>query len=340
MKAKPIVLFTLLFVLMQVLPSCTKEKDKAPKKIGLVAGPGGIQDKGFNQQAFESLVAASKVENIEYEVKESSSSSQIAGNIAYFTGKGVDMIIALGYDAADATKQAALANPGIKFLLIDYAMADLPSNMLAVSYQVDQASFPCGFLAAYWASVKDTIAPSVGYVAGPAIPAINQFTRSFEAGVQYYNTQHGKNVTVTGANAQVFNDTVIGAHLADSLLQLGVEVIFACAGKTGNGALYKVKESGKAAIGVDTDQYLTIPQVGNILLSSCLKKVDKAVYDELVSFNNNTFTGGQTIIYNLGNQGVDMAGYHDYESLVPDNIKNEIIDIKYKISQGTLNTGW
>ena len=37
-------------------------------------------------------------------------------------------------------------------------------------------------------------------------------------------------------------------------------LIFGCGGKTGNGAVTAAAQAGKYAIGVDTDQYLTLPE--------------------------------------------------------------------------------
>lgn len=333
-------LVPMVLIAIMLVVSCKKDERPAPIKVGLVTGFGNINDRGFNQQAYEGLLAAAGEVNLEWEVKEISSVSDIENNIAYFAGKNFDVIITLTYDAAQPTLDAAYLYPEIKFLLLDYSFASLPANMACITYEVDQASFPCGFLAASWAQKVNPSAAKVGYVAGPDTPPIQQFTKSFRAGVEYFKQRYGLNVSVLGANANSFNDTIQGAHLADSLMQLGAEVIFACAGKSGNGALYQAKNAGKVAIGVDVDQYLTIPEVGNILLTSCMKKMGDGIIQEIVSISKGEFHGGQTIISNLENNGVDLAPYHDFQNLIPDSTKTAILEIKQGIISGTIATGW
>lgn len=340
MKVQTVFLIISLCIITIFNTACVKDVKYKDIKVGLVTGTGLLNDKGFNQQTYEGLLAAAKVVEMELEVSESVTNEQIALNIENFIKKGMDVIITLGFDAAQSTLAAAISNPSIKFLLFDYSMADLPKNMACISFQVDEASFPCGFLAAYWATVKNPSKPAVGYVAGPEMPTIRQFTTSFVSGVNYFNLKYGLSVSVSGANSKSFADLQEGSRIADSLIRLGAEVIFACAGSTGNGALNKVKEANKTAIGVDTDQYLSIPQVGSTLLTSCMKRLDEAVYSEIILIAEGTFHGGKTLIYNLKSKGVDLAPYHDFEQLIPSSIKQEVLDIKQGIILGTIDTGW
>ena len=148
------------------------------------------------------------------------------------------------------------------------------------------------------------------------------------------------NVEALGAHAGNFDDTLQGAHLADSLIQSGADLIFACAGKTGNGALYQAKISGKQGIGVDTDQYLTIPEVGDILLTSCMKRLDISIHDEIIAISQNQFHGGTSITTNLTSNGVQLAPFHDFENQIPDSIKTVLGEIRQGIINGTVNTGW
>ncbi len=332
-----------LTLVFMMVTSCKKDEEETPalKRVGLVSGIGSLDDKGFNQMAYQGLLnAAAHVELESYAVKVSGSASDIEQNIQAFINEGMDLIIALGYDAANPIKAAALAHPDIQFLLIDYALDAIPANLSCVDFQVDQASFPCGFLAAWRAWQVDPMQPKVCWVGGPKIPTIDQFTQSYQSGVQFFNTLYAKNVMVSGANAGSFTDTLLGSHLADSLMLTGAEVIFACAGKTGNGALYKVKEAGRTAIGVDTDQYLTIPQVGNVLLTSCMKQLDKAVYAEIIAFTGGNYSSGVKRTYDLTNSGVGLAPFHEFENIVPDSIRTALTVIETGISSGLIPTGW
>ncbi len=337
-----LILKSMVILLTISLISCKKEKEPetASMKIGLVTGLGRLLDKGFNEQAYLAVQEAAYNVHGTWEVKESFTLTDIENNIRYFTENGFDIIITLSYDAVEATLAAASENPQTMFLMLDHSPGTIPSNVSCIVFAVDQASFPCGFLAASRAFQQNGAAAKVGYVAGPKIPPIDQFTASFTAGVHYFNSLYGKNVEISGVNAPVFTDTILGGHLADSLIQAGAEVIFACAGITGNGALSQVKIRGKSAIGVDTDQYLTIPGVGSILLTSCMKNLRSGILNSIQSFYNGQFQGGKTLTSTLAEKGVDLAPYHDFDSQIPDSIKTAVDEIKNLIINGQLSTGW
>ena len=143
-----------------------------------------------------------------------------------------------------------------------------------------------------------------------------------------------------GCYASSFGDTLEGARLADSLLKLNAYPIFAFAGKTGNGALYKVKEAGRWAIGVDVDQYNSIPAVGSVLLTSCMKELGVVTYAILTDYTLGKFAGGTVIHGNLANYGVGLAPFHEYELFIPDSINRTINTIENWIIAGTIKTGW
>lgn len=326
-----------------VFSSCLKTPDDVPApllKIGLVSGVGGFSDRGFNQNILDGFQRAEKDFPIFCQTRESASAEEISTNINDFVSAGFDLIITAGFDAADATVKAAKANPGTDFLILDYTMTSPPFNLLCAVFDVDQGSFPCGFLAAYWAYKSHDSNPVAGFVAGPEIPEIRQFSVSYIHGVAYFNELYKKNVGTLGYYATSFSDTLQGAKLADSLIQQQTDVIFAFAGKTGNGALYKAREAGIQAIGVDVDQYLSIPQVGPVLLTSCMKGLDVLVYNVIGGYSNLIFTGGSVVHGNLGNGGVGLAPFHDYVAMIPDTIKTALDHIETGIKNGTIHTGW
>jgi basic membrane protein A len=104
--------------------------------------------------------------------------------------------------------------------------------------------------------------------------------------------------------------------------------------------LYKTRDAGKAGIGVDTDQHETIPQVGSSLITSCMKHLDESIISEMTAISQGKFHGGQTTTSNLLNNGVDLAPYHEFDTLLPDSIKQAVITIKQGIISGAIKTGW
>jgi basic membrane protein A len=329
-------------LLSLTISSCKKHNDNnvVVPKVGLVSGVGGFSDAGFNQSIYSGFIHATKTLPLHCEARESFSTADISSNINYFVNNGFSLVITVGYQAAQFTQDAAKAHPGIGFSILDYSYDTIRPNVECVVFDVDQGSFPCGFLAAWWSNSHNPMTPKVGFVGGPDIPGIRQFSVSYTKGVEYFNTKYNKNVQTLGCYATSFGDTLEGARLADSLLKLNVNTIFAFAGQTGNGALYKVKEAGRWAIGVDVDQYNSIPAVGSVLLTSCMKQLGVVTYAILTDYTLGAFAGGNVIHGNLANNGVGLAPFHEYELFIPDSINRAINTIENGIIAGTIKTGW
>jgi basic membrane protein A len=330
----------LLLVLQLCFHTSCKKEEKKVFKIGLISGLGGFNDNSFNESALTGFTRARQDFPIITETRESYTLDEINSNIRYFGDNGYDLVITMGYNFGEAVLSASKTYPETDFLITDYLYTEIPSNVICATYSIDQASFPAGVLAAYWAWLKDPVKPVAGFVAGPDSAVMNPFSIAYINGIEYFNTQFSKNVGHTGYYATAYTDPEQGALLADDLIRnKSVDVIYPFAGGTGNGSLLKAKELGKWAIGVDVDQYYSLPGVKEILLTSCLKKIDNTVYDVISRYINNEFPGGSALNYTLLNDGVGLAPYHDYDSLVPDSIKTFIDKVIQDIKAGTLPTG-
>jgi len=145
---------------------------------------------------------------------------------------------------------------------------------------------------------------------------------------------------VQGEYAGTFEDPQKGRALAERLIADGVTVIFAAAGKTGAGTLAAVKEKGKWGIGVDTDQYFTLPDVKDCLLTSCLKKMDNAVYALVQDVLTGRFRGGGVMTGSLANGQVGLAPYHSLKKQIPERTKQDLFDLQQDIKGNRLTTGW
>ncbi len=332
-------------IILSLLASCSR-KDPGeppqipPPKVGLISGVGGFNDRGFNQLALDGLERIALDHNLQTAHLESRDTSDFGPNIDSLVYSGYNLIILLGYEAAYAVKRAAILHPEVNFVLLDYSETVIPSNLVYVVFRVDESAFLCGFIAAYWAWLKDPVDPVAGWIGGMDIPVIQQFRTGYEGGVRYFCDRYGKTVGTAGYFTGTFDDTLQGARLADSLILHGADVIFPFAGKSGNGALYKVKENGKWGIGVDFDQYVSIPEVSGILLTSCLKKMDNCVYNIINHVEVDGFTGKRVYYGDLTTVDVEIAPFHDYDALIPDSIKTEVNAIRASIKNGTIHTGW
>jgi len=310
-------------------------------KVGMVSDVGGIDDASFNQNTWKGLQDAQEQLGVEAKFLESQAQADYENNITEFAEQGYDMIITVGFLLGDATYKMAKQYPDVKFAIVDFPSGgEETPNLQGILFNVDEASFPVGYVAAAMADQLDPDDPMVAYIGGMQIPPVEQFIVAYEAGVKYYNEKYGKGVKFTGVYVGDFEAPDQGKLQANSLIDEGADIIMGVGGKTGNGGIAAAKERGKWGVGVDVDQYYTLPNEKDILVTSTMKRFDKAMFTVIKSAVEGTFEGGTNYIATMENEGVGMAPFHDFEDKVPEDIKANLEQIRQGIINGIIDTGW
>ncbi|MBO9368812.1 MAG: BMP family ABC transporter substrate-binding protein [Chloroflexi bacterium] len=343
-------LFALLTVFSLVLTACggggAKTVDCTKPEVfcvGLVTDVGKIDDKSFNQSTWEGVKQAEKELGAYVQYIETTDSKDYAKNIATFADAGYDVIVTVGFALGDATVEAAKKYPKTYFIGVDQFQAwavdddktnDLP-NLAGLVFPEDQAGFLVGALAAMM-----TKTGKIGGVFGTdAVPPVWRFGEGYCAGAKYikpdieifvvYHNDVGFDKT--------FTDPEWGATTANSLIDKGADVIFGGGGKTGNGAVIATAQRGKYAIGVDTDQYYTLPEAAPRLLSSAMKLLTPGTF-ELIKLAKDAQAGKATFPAGnyLGKGG--YAPFHDLDKEVPAEVKAKMEEINKMLLSGELKT--
>jgi basic membrane protein A len=133
-----------------------------------------------------------------------------------------------------------------------------------------------------------------------------------------------------------FTDPDKGKQSALSLIDEGADIVLPVAGLTGNGTFQAAKEKNVLAIGVDTDQCISIPDACAVLLTSVRKNIDRAVTAAIKQAADGSFKGG-TYTATLANDGVSIAPFHDNESKVSPDVVKELDQIKADIIAGKID---
>jgi basic membrane protein A len=110
--------------------------------------------------------------------------------------------------------------------------------------------------------------------------------------------------------------------------------VYQAAGGSGTGVFQAAQEKGKKAIGVDSDQYLSVGAPLNaVIMTSMQKRVDTAVYTFIKDFAT---TGGhpQTGVRTFDLK-VDGVGYATSGGMV-DDIKSQLDAFKAQIISGAI----
>ncbi|WP_138494120.1 BMP family lipoprotein [Paenibacillus pinistramenti] len=328
----------LLLALTVVLAGCGNNKNNANSgesanagssgntasnvKIGLVTDVGGVNDKSFNQSAWEGLSA---VEGAKTEYLQSTKADDYETNLNKFVKGGYDLTWGIGMDLGDAVGKVASENADAKLAIID-ATVDQP-NVKSVTFSENEGSFLVGVVAGLMTKTN-----KIGFVGGTEIPVIKRFEAGFQAGIQAVNPNAQLLVNYTGA----FDKPDLGKTAAATFYDNGADIVFQAAGGTGTGvfneATARVKSGQKVwVIGVDKDQSLEFGD--EVTLTSMVKRVDEAVKRVSQEVIDGTFKGGSEVL-GLKENGVGIADTSSKN--VPADVLAKVEEYKQKIISGEI----
>ena len=303
--------------------------------IGLVTDVGLVDDKSFNQAAWTGAQHGAELLGVPVSYIETQDSKDYADNIALYANEGCDVIVTVGFAMAEATAIAAVEYPDINFIGVDAFQGEAMDNVAGLVFNEDRAGFLAGALAA---SMSES--GIVGQVLGTnLVPPVQAFGSGFDLGARYINpdieilkTYH------PGAIEVAFGDPEWGATTSRQAMDNGADVIFAAGGATGNGGLIEIASEAEAGsrvfcIGVDLDQWYSVPEAQPCLITSAEKHMVQGVSDLIVQAAAGEMPTGN--VYGT----VGLAPYHDFDSQISDEIKATIEEIAAALNDGSMVTG-
>ena len=302
----------------------------------IVTDVGGVDDKSFNQSAWEGLEQFGKDNKLEkgvggYDYLQSNSDSDYVTNLNSAVQANFSLIFGIGYKLEAADKEAATQYPDKHFAIVD-SVVDLP-NVASLTFKDNEAAFLAGVAAA-----KTTKTKQVGFIGGVEGFVIDRFEAGFVEGVKAVDPSIKVEVQYAGS----FADAAKGKQLAAAMYSGGADVIFHASGGTGNGVFSEAKDivtndpkREVYVIGVDLDQdaegLVTVDgKERHLTLASTLKGVGSAVKKFAQETKEGQFKSGNTI-YGLKDGGVDLTT----AQLSPE-AKKAVEEYKAKIVKGEI----
>ena len=309
-----------------------------------VSDTGGIDDKSFNETAWKGATdAVDQLEGVTAEFLESQAATDYRPNIDSFIDQGCDVIVTVGFLLSGDTGSAAMDNPDQLFAIVDFPVGPFDpwlidedagtytTNVRGITFSTDEAAFLAGYVAA---SVSET--GIVGTFGGINIPPVTIFMNGFSKGVDYYNSQKGASVTVLGWSVEDqdglftgnFESLEDGRAFGQNLVDEGADILLPVAGPVGLGSAALCQESGLCLmVGVDADQFGIAPEFADVWLVSIQKNMDAAVFNTInnvlvLESIGNAFNG------TLENGGVGLSSFHDLDSRVSQETKDELAVIE------------
>ena len=284
-------------------------------KAAIVTDTGGVDDKSFNQSAWEGLQDWGKEHNLSkdkgFTYFQSTSEADYANNLQQAAGS-YNLIFGVGFALHNAVEEAAKDHSDINYVLIDDVIKD-QKNVASVTFADNEAAYLAGVAAA-----KTTKTKQVGFVGGMESEVISRFEAGFKAGVASVDPSIKVQVDYAGS----FGDAAKGKTIAAAQYAAGADIVYQVAGGTGAGVFAEAKSLNESrpenekvwVIGVDRDQEAegkyTSKRWQRIKFCSC-------IYFETSWYNckkifltrqkKGEFPGGQVIVYSLKDKGVDLA---------------------------------
>ena len=262
----------------------------------------------------------------------------------------------VGFNLTSDTVKAAKANPNIHFVGVDqspvcvdptgapdpkFACKGDPKTLLpnytSLYFAEDQAGYLAGIVAAY-ASKNN----SIGAIGGTTLcaPCV-RYIQGYELGAKSVNP----NIKVTTAyvtndfSNAAFNDPAGGKAFAQTFIKANKpDVLFAVAGKTGNGVLQAACAANIYGIGVDVDQWVSLGAPDNAcLITSAEKHVQSAVSQAVEGIAAETLAPGD-VLFNAANDGIGVSDFHDKASMFGPEVTAALNTALAGMKAGTLQT--
>jgi len=329
-------LVSVVVLMSMLLSGCGGGSTSKQFRVGLVTDVGRVNDRSFNQSAWDGVLQAAKTlgldENKDIKYIETKDAKDYEDNMRQFASEGYDVIITVGFALADATTKMAKEFPNVKFIGVDQFQGEALPNLVGLIFHEDQSGYLAGVLAA-----KLTKTGTIAGVFGTdLVPPVVAFKEGYEAGaksvtpdIKIISTYH------PGEISQAFTDPEWGGATAKQAIDQGADIVFAAGGMTGNGALEETAvHAGLFCIGVDSDQWETVPGAHPCLVSSAMKMITPGVVDLVKLAKDGKFPSGNFF------GGAGLAPFHDFDSKVPQDVKDTLTTIDKGLRDGSIKTGY
>lgn len=322
---RKLAMIALAFVMIFTISACAKEEPtpapapaetpapapaEQPKEgtfeLALITDVGTIDDKSFNQGAWEGVEAYAKEKGITYKYYKPTEKSDSAyiNSIDLAVKAGAKVVVCPGFLFEVPIHTVQTQYPDVKFVILDGAphAGDYKIDIAPNTYSIFYAEEEAGFLAGY--SIVKEGYTKLGFMGGMAVPAVVRFGYGFVQGADYAAKELGlaEDVQIKYTYVGNFDASPENQAKASSWYNEGTEVIFACGGAVGNSVMKAAEAADTKVIGVDVDQSAESKTV----ITSSMKNLSKSVYDALAAYYAGNFPGGTSVSLDATVEGVQL----------------------------------
>jgi basic membrane protein A len=257
-----------------------------------------------------------------------------------------DVLVAGTFDMSGYVQAVAPKYPNKKFWTFD-AGPDFEKceggckNVYSIYFKQNEGSYLLGV--AMGELVKAKTLPGqgdrtkVGIIGGADFPVINDFIVGFKQGYQEAGMNPETDVIVQYVGGDnPFSNPAKGKEIAKAMYAQGAVLVWGVAGSSGNGAFEAAAEDGLYALGVDSDQYLTIPDAKQkaTIVTSMLKNVDAGLFRAAKMDAEGKLKYGAGENVGAADDAVGVADNENYQKFVSKDIQAKVAAAFEKVKSG------
>jgi basic membrane protein A len=205
--------------------------------------------------------------------------------------------------------------PATRFVVLD-SPVDLP-NATGFVFDNEQAGYLAGYLSGLVEAQEGPrlngvhVVSTIGGIEG--VTGMEELLDGFTAGAR----RALPGITIRRAYSGDFVEQSVCEAIANRHIDSGADIVFAAAGTCSLGALSAVALRGVWGVGVDEDR----SYLGDHILASAERRLDRAVLLAVRSFVQGTLPGGETVVLGLEHDVLGVAGI---SSQVPVAIRRDV----------------
>ena len=298
--------------------------------VGVVIDSGSENDDGFNEYSLKGARKAARSAGYRFIYRTATVATEYERHIEDLIQDGANLVVTVGFRMGNATARSARRHRDVRFAIVDtsfspgagcsedvddcYTEKGGLANVTSITFAEDQLGYLAGVLAGCM-----TQSGTVASVGGEPLPPVVRFITGYDRGVH----RSRSDATVLSTFLPTFDDPNAGKVAALDFIGQGADVVFAAAGGSGVGSLEAAAETGKMAIGVDVDQYHSVPAARPALLTSASKKIDVATAEAVSQYAKGKLKPGIRLS-TTANGRIELAPYHDWKTRIPQSCKDQV----------------
>jgi basic membrane protein A len=323
-------LWVVLLLLAGLVAACGEpgaSPESAKTHICVATNADGLASHTFNQLAISGARGAGAA----VQVVASHAASDYLSSLQRCAAAHPDLAIAVSPDMATAVWRAAQLHHTQRFALVDAMPVDDNGqsvdlgNVAALLFKEQEPAYLVGALAGLMEKNKVGNASHnvLGVLGGNHSPAIDRYIAGYVAGARSVDPSAIFKITYSDSQ-----DPAFCKQLGITQISGGADIVFEVTGRCASGYIDAAYDASAYAIGSNNDQAFLSPAV----ITSALKRVDHVVGLTIQKLQSGQFHAGQQVF----SVQDDATGFSMPSSIVPQDVINQVLDIRVKIRNGTI----